>query len=139
MAHRAVAIHRAAVAIMAHDNTLTINGRAAGATVVGVAAVGGTVVISCLTGGRSEDGKAGNDGQKGDEFHSGWRFSFDLLPQHGGVFLRRGSHTAIQQRHKNFILMSTEDHTSEHKSRGCCLRRRKEFKSSGSSSIDGRP
>ncbi len=77
MAHRAIAIHRAAVAIMAHDNTLTINGRAAGATVVGVAAVGGTVVIPRLTGGRSEDGKASNDSQQGDEFfHRGWRFRF---------------------------------------------------------------
>lgn len=64
MAHGAVAILEAAMTITTDDNTLTINGSAAGTAGVREAvATRMTVAITRLTGGRSEDGKAGGNGQ----------------------------------------------------------------------------
>lgn len=74
MAHSAVAIHWAAMTIMADDHTLTIDRGAAGTTRVGeAAATRVTVTIASLNGSRSYDGKAESDSQEGDEFfHVGW-------------------------------------------------------------------
>ena len=70
MACGAVAINGVAVAIMAGADTLTINRRAATAAGVREAAAGRTVAVTCLAGGRSENGKTGGEGQQGDElFH----------------------------------------------------------------------
>jgi hypothetical protein len=73
MAHGAIAILRAAMTITTDDHTLTIDRCAAGtAGVREAAATRMTVTIASLAGSRSEDGKAGRDGQKGNEFfHEG--------------------------------------------------------------------
>ncbi len=113
MAHRAIAILRAAMTITADDDTLTIDRCAAGTAGVREAAATRmtvTMAIASLAGGGCKDGKANSDGQEGDEFfHEGWRFGFDLLPHHGGVIFRRGSRRAIQQPQK-ISCLRIQDH-----------------------------
>ena len=63
-------------------------------------AVGVVVWVTRLHRGRSEDGKAGGDGQEGDDlFHMQWGFDFNSWPRQGGVCMRRSSSPAIQQSH----------------------------------------
>ena len=68
MAHAAVTIDRATMTIMADDDALTIDGRAAGTAGVRIATAGMTVTVASLAGGRGENGEAGCDGQESDEF-----------------------------------------------------------------------
>lgn len=75
MTDRAVAIHRLSTAVVASDDALAIHGRSARAAVVRHAATGVTVRITRLHRGRSENGEAGSDRQKGDElFHDALGF-----------------------------------------------------------------
>ena len=106
MARSAIAIDGTAVAIMTGADTLTINGRAAGTAGVREAAAGRTVVVACLAGGRSENGKTGGDGQQGDElFHEEGGLCFDLLPHPCGVFIRRGAAEPIRDSAKHFSVL----------------------------------
>jgi hypothetical protein len=68
MVHLAVAIDRAAMAIIARDDSLTINRCAARVADVGVTTARMTMPIARLAGGRSESGKTGGEGKEGDEF-----------------------------------------------------------------------
>jgi hypothetical protein len=82
MTDRAVAIHRLSTAVVASDDALAIHGRSARAAVVRHAAAGVTVRITRLHRGRSENGEAGSDRQKGDElFHDALGFGLSRCRQ----------------------------------------------------------
>ena len=69
--HAAVVKDGAAIAVPAHIDALTIDGAAASAAVMPEATL--TAVIPRLSILRSDDGKTGGNGQKGEEFfHNRW-------------------------------------------------------------------
>lgn len=65
--HGAPGIDGFTAVVAARIHALAIHGRPAGGAGVRVAAAGGVMLITRLHSGRSEDSKAGRDGQEGDE------------------------------------------------------------------------